>query len=92
MAKKTKLPTATLTKKRMTLLNARTKEATFIENWKSALQKIPASEFLMGKSGWRANIDWFLSTDAVVKIVEGKYDNAKLKYESENSEEYDVGF
>lgn len=40
-----------------------------------AIEKISGTPFLTGggKTGWRANIDWFLRPDTVVKILEDQY-------------------
>ena len=92
MANAAGLSKAMMTKKRTEQMRVRMKESAFVDNWREALKKIPDSDFLTGKSkgGWRASIDWFLSPDAVVKTVEGKYDNAKPKYDT--SEEDDIPF
>jgi hypothetical protein len=66
------------TKKRMTALKQRLKEPPFQKGWKEALEKIPNSDFMLGKterSNWVVSLDFFLSPDGVVKILEGKYDN-----------------
>jgi hypothetical protein len=63
--------------KRITAAKARIKEPDFRESWKDALSMIPSIPFLMGQNdrGWKADIDWFLKPDSVVKIIEGKYTN-----------------
>lgn len=65
--------------KRKISLEARFRESFFLENWKSALEKVSTSEFCLGSNdrGWKASFDWFISPDAVVKIMEGKYDHRK---------------
>jgi hypothetical protein len=50
----------------------------FVDNWQDAVKKIGSIPGLCGKSGdgtWRADVDWFLRPDSIVKIMEGKYDN-----------------
>lgn len=67
----------TLTAKRKTAAKARLRDGYFVANWKEAIAKVGQSRFCNGvnQRGWRANLDWFLSPDTVVKIMEGKYDN-----------------
>jgi len=67
----------TASAKRITAAKARMKELDFRESWKEALCMIPTIPFLMGRNdrGWKADIDWFLKPDSVVKIIEGKYSN-----------------
>lgn len=62
--------------KRRHSIAARLREPFFIENWKSAIQRISQSKFCLGENqrGWVASFDWFITPDAVVKIMEGKYD------------------
>lgn len=63
--------------KRRTVLAARRKEKFFQENWRNAMEAIPKSPFLLGQNdnGWKADFDWFLKPDSVLRIVEGKYQN-----------------
>jgi hypothetical protein len=70
-----------VTTKRKTQLKARMKEDFFRENWKAAITKISQTPFLTGTSdrGWRADIDWFLTSGNLTKIIEGKYDSQKSK-------------
>ena len=58
-------------------LQVRLREPFFIENWKPAMQRVVSSCFCRGENerGWRASFDWFITPDAVRKIMEGKYDN-----------------
>jgi hypothetical protein len=53
------------------------KEEFFKANWKTAIDKITTTPFLMGSNGkWKADIDWLLKPGSVVKIMEGKYDHS----------------
>jgi hypothetical protein len=63
--------------KRRRFLQVRLHDAFFSANWKAALAKLSASKFCLGQNdrGWRANFDWFIQPDTVVKIMEGKYEN-----------------
>lgn len=67
----------TISGKRKKTLSARFKDSMFYQNWRQAIKKVAASDFLMGKNdrGWVADFDWFLRPDSVLKIMEGKYDN-----------------
>lgn len=70
------LPEArTLSEKRKTAIRARLKDSFFVENWMTALKRIPRIPFLTGENsrGWKADFDWFLQPDSVAKIMEGKY-------------------
>jgi len=62
--------------KRRRTLEVRLRDPFFLEYWKLALEKVKASAFCRGDSdrGWKASFDWFISPDAVAKLVEGKYD------------------
>jgi hypothetical protein len=63
--------------KRRQHLNVRLKEEFFANNWKQAITKICQSKFCLGENSrnWVASFDWFISPDAVTKIMEGKYDD-----------------
>lgn len=67
--------------KRRRALIVRLAEPFFKTNWKPALDRISKSEFCRGvnERGWRASFDWFISPDAVTKIMEGKYDTKSAK-------------
>jgi len=77
----TKLPkVATMTAARTAALKARLSEPFFRDNWTAALAKINASDFCHGRTArgdWKATFDWFITPDAAVKALEGKYDGAK---------------
>lgn len=46
------------------------------ENWQKALERIGASPFCRGEvNGWKADIEFFLRHETVVRAMEGKYDN-----------------
>lgn len=56
-------------------------DAYFVANWRRGLQIVSCSEFCRGlvpptngrKQVWRADFDWFLKPDSLVKLLEGKY-------------------
>lgn len=70
-----------ITDKRIVSIKSRLKDGFFSENWVECLDKIKTSDFCLGKNktGWRADIDWFLRPDTCVKIMEGKYGGQKKK-------------
>lgn len=60
-------------------LKERFKDNYFKENYRFAINRILLSDFCMGKNdrGWKADLEFFLRPDTVIKIMEGKYDNKK---------------
>lgn len=66
-----------MTDSRKASLNARSQSAFWVENWEVAIERVAKSDFCKGKNdrGWKADLDFFLKPDSVVKILEGKYDN-----------------
>lgn len=79
--------------KRRRSLEARLQEPFFVANWKEAMQRVSSSAFCRGESdrGWRATFDWFITPDAIVKIMEGKYDgtsNGKPKTTTPDDEDW----
>jgi hypothetical protein len=62
-----------LTDGRKDRLKTRLKDPEWAGNFASALKLIPKSPFLMGKNGWKANFDWLLQKDSVIRVVEGCY-------------------
>jgi hypothetical protein len=65
-------------------LKARRSDPFFQFNWREAIKKVAASAFCNGENdrGWRADFDFFLRPDTVVKIMEGKYDRNQLAKKS----------
>jgi hypothetical protein len=73
--------TCRLTDVRKKTLRVRMKDSFWVQNWRKAIEKCKASEFCMGqgKNGaWVADLDWFIRTESVTKLIEGKYDGAKV--------------
>lgn len=64
-----------LTDVRKTSLRARLREPTFRDQWREAVDRISKSSFLRGQNDrdWKADFDWFIRPDSVIKIMEGKY-------------------
>lgn len=48
-----------------------------IDAWRHVCEQVAASTFLTGggRSGWKADIDWLLKRDNLLKLSEGKYKN-----------------
>lgn len=73
MAKPVNLPCISrLTDSRRTHLKARLAEhegKVILE----AIAKVPQSEFLMGSTGWKANLDSMIRPDNMAKLIEGAY-------------------
>ncbi len=55
----------TMNSDRIDKLQARRKEAIFVERWREAVTRLSCSYFHTGggKRGWRADVDWFLSNN-----------------------------
>lgn len=66
-----------LSDKRSCSLKSRLRDPFFCEHWVSAIMRIQDSSFCCGLNnrGWKADFDWFIQPDTVVRIMEGKYDN-----------------
>lgn len=72
-----------VTAKRKASVNARMREAYFRSNWTQGMQRVASSEFCQGVNdrGWKADLEWFLRPDTLLKILEGKYDRANKSRE-----------
>ena len=79
MASEVGLPQAQkITDTRKSKIRARLKDCGGIDGWKAALTKVESSGFLTGqKTDWKADLDFILQESSFVKIMEGKYDDAK---------------
>ncbi|MDI6816870.1 MAG: HNH endonuclease signature motif containing protein [Actinomycetota bacterium] len=85
-----------LTERRKKILRARLKEYP-PERLTEAFKKVTASSFLAGENdrGWRADFDWILNENNLVKILEGKYDDkkeAQAHGRARTSTEFDTEF
>lgn len=60
-------------------LRRRLKDTFFRDNWRDALVKMAGEPFFKGQNGrgWKANIDFFLRPDSVIKIMEDFYETAR---------------
>jgi hypothetical protein len=49
----------------------------FRANWREAVTRASQSNFCTGggSQGWKADADWFLQPDNVVKLMENRYGN-----------------
>lgn len=63
--------------KRVETWRVRMKTDFWASNWRQAIQTLPDLQFCRGENdrGWVADVDFFLTPDAVTKIIEGKYAN-----------------
>lgn len=60
-----------------------------MEEYDKLLAKTEASDFLTGREGsWRANFDWLMNPNNIVKVIDGNYDNKNSKPKPDN----DFGF
>jgi len=68
-----------LTDKRRKALRTRLADPDWKASWREALDRAAQSSFCRGQNdrGWKADIEWFLQPDSVVKLLEGKYDDQK---------------
>lgn len=69
---------ARMTDKRRKHIQARLKEREFCECWRELFEKAAASDFLRGRTGWKADFGWIVKNDDnYVKVMEGNYDNRR---------------
>lgn len=68
-----------LTTNRKKALKSRLADPDWRSSWREALDRAAKSSFCRGQNdrGWKADVDWFLKPDSVVKLLEGKYDDGK---------------
>lgn len=68
-------PCTGMTATRKKKIADRSTEPLFCERWREAIQLIGTSRFCQGggDKGWRAGMDWFLRSNTVARIIEGKY-------------------
>lgn len=67
-----------ISKTRISRLKARLKDCGSIDGWIACLEKVKASDFLMGRSkDWKADFDFIITENKFIKIMEGGYDNTK---------------
>lgn len=67
-------PIRTMNDKRKAALRVRCRDPSW--DWRAALAKFPLKCFSSG-GGWVPDLDWFLKTDTVNRILEGNYDWTK---------------
>lgn len=63
------------------LIAARWKKYRTLDAFRELFEKAEASDFLKGDNdrGWTADFDWLIRPTNMSKVLEGKYDNDKLK-------------
>jgi hypothetical protein len=89
------LPTVrNLSESRKRKMKTRLKERFFLDNYGKAIDRIAKSDFLTGKNdrGWMADIEWFLRSGTIEKVMEGKYDNRGARKEKEPEGPLEDGF
>ena len=83
-----------LTEKRKRAIKKAKKDIEEFGGWDKYFSCVASSQFLNGKSknGWKADFDWILKPDNMVKIMEGNYQNNFLSKENEipSEDDYDV--
>lgn len=78
---------AKLSEKRKQLLRARWKEYPDLQFWQELFQRVETSDFLTGrKTDFRADFEWIIKPSNIIKIIEGRYDNAKNQNSSNDDE------
>lgn len=67
-----------LTEARRRAIRARKREWPDIGDWRAAFRNLGESPFLLGggRTGWKADFDFFLQTKSFAKLVEGSYGQA----------------
>ena len=62
---------------RLRAFNARLKDQDFEQHWREGIDRIAKFDFCLGKNdrGWKADVDFFLRSATLNKILEGFYDN-----------------
>ena len=57
-------------------------------NWKELFEQIIKTSFLLGDNdkGWRADFDWVMNPNNLVKIIEGKYAHIKPNKQENNQQ------
>ena len=70
---------AAMSDERWKRLRARRQDSFWVANFEQAVIRVTKSDFCCGKIKsdrmWKADFDWMLQSNAVPKIMEGKYDN-----------------
>jgi hypothetical protein len=78
MAGKILPPCRKLTEKRRRAAKARLREFPDREDWTRFIRHILSSAWHTGNnsSGWKANFDWLVKPESIVKFLEGRYNTA----------------
>lgn len=65
-----------ITNRRMKTLHERLADEFFRANWRVGIERMAKSPFCTGHGprGWKANLDWFLRSETLTKLLEGQYD------------------
>lgn len=83
-----------LTEKRKAAIKRAQKDIEEFGGWEKYFSLVASSRFLNGenKDGWKADFDWLLKPEKMVKIIEGGYQNngANNRANIPTAEDYDV--
>lgn len=82
-----------VTEKRKRAIKKAKKDIEEFGGWEKYFEKINESDYLNGKvTNWKADFDWLLKPEKMVKIIEGSYQNngANNRANIPTAEDYDV--
>ena len=83
-----------ITEKRKRAIKKAKKDIEEFGGWEKYFEKINESDYLNGKvTNWKADFDWLLKPEKMIKIMEGSYQNnvAKEKSNIPDKSDYDEG-
>lgn len=83
-----------VTEKRKRAIKKAKKDIEEFGGWEKYFEKINESDYLNGKvTNWKADFDWLLKSEKMVKIMEGSYQNNGVKRNTNipNESDYDEG-
>lgn len=83
-----------VTEKRKRAIKKAKKDIEEFGGWEKYFEKINESDYLNGKvTNWKADFDWLLKSEKMVKIMEGSYQNngARRNTNIPNESDYDEG-
>lgn len=88
----TKLPKArSVTASRQRLINSCYNKHITFDDFERAFRAAADTPFLNGSNsrGWRADFDWIINPDNIIKVLEGKYSDSKPKADADTPS-YDI--
>ncbi len=78
-----------LTDKRKKTIHALLKDFT-IDEIEDAFRKAESSGFLKGSTGWKADFDWLINKNNLLKVIEGRYNNSNADKHRGSKEGYSL--